>query len=280
MNLTENFASVEFKCKDGTPVPIHYMEYVQDLARQLQKVRDYLDKPIRINSGYRTPAYNRSVGGVDGSYHTLAMAADISVQDTSPEEVYCAIERLIADRRMQDGGLGYYGRYGHIHYDIGTPRRWTKPAGLAVPICPPKEEEVTQEELDKLNARLKGIEAFQDGIANLFGKFSDANEAFHAGSVEYVAVLSDMAERGKDFDVGIARYFGELAEKQVESFDQMMSALYAHINIHNQSSGPLDRETATFLDKIVSPQADVSRIGKRVAAIATLKSGTERTDAK
>ena len=82
-----------------------------------------------------------------------------------------------------------------------------------------------------------------------------------------------MAEKGKDFDVGIAHYFGALAAKQVEAFDQIMAALDAHIRIHNQSSGPLDRESEAFLKGMVAPLAEVSRIGKRVAAIARLTEG-------
>ncbi len=269
MDLTKNFTSGEFACNDGSPVPAYLMEDVQQLANQLQQLRDYLRKPIRINSGYRTTAYNRSVGGVDNSYHTLAMAADISVQDTTPEEVYCAIEGLIEDGWMWDGGLGYYGPNGHIHYDIETPRRWTKPVGLAVPIC--EEDEVPQEESDKLNKRLEQVEAFNKGIAVYVGAIAREQGDFHAGVAEYVAVLADMAEKGKAFDVGIARSFGALAEKQVESFDRLMTALSTHITIHNQSGGPLDRETAIFLDEMSSPLADVSRIGKRVAGLAVLK---------
>ncbi len=278
MDLTENFTSAEFRCKDGTPVPSRYLNNVQLLAQNLQSLRDFglVDKPIRINSGFRTIDYNRSVGGVDNSYHTLAMAADISVQDTSPEKVYCAVERLIARGDMQDGGLGYYGPNGHIHYDIGAPRRWTKPVGLAVPIC--EEDEVTPEELDKLNKRLEQVEAFNKGIAVYVGAIGKEQREFHEGVAEYVAVLADMAEKGKAFDVGIARSFGVLAEKQVESFDRLMTALSTHITIHNQSSGPLDRETATFLDEMASPLADVSRIGKHVAALARLKTVEEETE--
>ena len=100
-------------------------------------------------------------------------------------------------------------------------------------------------------------------------------EAFNTGIASYVAVIADMAEKGKDFNVGIAQYVGALADKQVEAFDQLMAALDAHIRIHNQSSGPLDRESEAFLKGMVAPLAEVSRIGKRVAAIARLRDETE-----
>ncbi len=187
MRLTEDFDREEFDCKDGTVVPSELMLNVTVLAENLQKLRDYLDRPVRVNSAYRTPTHNENVGGVDGSYHTYAMAADISAQDTTPEEVYCAIKHLIArggTDGMQDGGLGYYGPDGHIHYDIGNVRRWTKPVGLAVPVCPlPEEEdEVTQEELDKLNARLDEVEGFNEGLVVLLRQLKEKREkeqAFH-----------------------------------------------------------------------------------------------------
>jgi hypothetical protein len=54
------------------------------------------------------------------------MAADIKVSNSPPLEVYNAIEKLIADGKMKQGGLGLYRSW--VHYDIyfngKTPRRW------------------------------------------------------------------------------------------------------------------------------------------------------------
>jgi uncharacterized protein YcbK (DUF882 family) len=44
----------------------------------LDEVRDKYDKPININSGFRTPAHNEAVGGKNDSSHLLGLAADIS----------------------------------------------------------------------------------------------------------------------------------------------------------------------------------------------------------
>lgn len=195
MQLTRNFRRQEFDCADGTTVPSWYMDNVRRLAENLQVLRDYFGRSVSISSAYRTPAHNRSVGGVDGSYHTFAMAADISVQDTSPAKVYCAIERLISRGGMQDGGLGYYGRDGHIHYDIGHARRWTKPNWLSAPTCP-EEDEVTQEELRRLNARLDSLDGgltklreFDQGLVELLGQLAEkriVEQAFHRGIAHLV----------------------------------------------------------------------------------------------
>lgn len=45
----------------------------------LQPLRDYLNEPITINSGYRTAELNRLVKGVYGSQHIKGEAADIRI---------------------------------------------------------------------------------------------------------------------------------------------------------------------------------------------------------
>ena len=48
----------------------------------LQPLRDYLEKPVVISSGYRSEEVNRMVGGVRGSQHLKGEAADIHVENT------------------------------------------------------------------------------------------------------------------------------------------------------------------------------------------------------
>lgn len=48
------------------------------VERVLQPLRDKWGKPLAINSGYRCPALNALVGGVDTSQHTRGEAADIA----------------------------------------------------------------------------------------------------------------------------------------------------------------------------------------------------------
>ena len=44
----------------------------------LDQARDKFDKPININSGFRTPAHNESVGGTENSSHLKGLAADVA----------------------------------------------------------------------------------------------------------------------------------------------------------------------------------------------------------
>lgn len=123
MKLTKNFKLSEFTCKDGTPVPRQYMMNVQNLANNLQILRDYIHKPIKINSGYRTKLHNDSVGGSKKSQHLLAKAADIVISGMTPRELKDIIEQLISQGKMKQGGIGLYNTF--VHYDIrGTKARW------------------------------------------------------------------------------------------------------------------------------------------------------------
>lgn len=123
MKLTRNFSIQEFACKDGTPVPGEYILNVTEVARNLQALRDTLNRPVHINSAYRTAFHNTKVGGSPNSQHLLAKAADIHVAGLTPNEVYHTIEKLIEQGKMKQGGLGLYKSF--CHYDVrGTKARW------------------------------------------------------------------------------------------------------------------------------------------------------------
>jgi uncharacterized protein YcbK (DUF882 family) len=123
MQLTNNFSLNEFACKDGTPVPDELKPNVQALAEQLQILRDYLNEPIHINSGYRTPAYNKKIGGKPNSYHMKAMAADITVKSKTPKQLASVVEKLIANGTLKIGGIGVYP--GFVHVDTRNRKsRW------------------------------------------------------------------------------------------------------------------------------------------------------------
>ena len=121
--LTTNFGLNEFRCRDGSDVPEGLLENVQLLADNLQVLREHLGKPIRVISGYRSPKYNRKIGGARKSQHMLAKAADIKVTGMSPTEVKAVIVSLIKDGSMMAGGVGLYTTF--THYDVrGRNARW------------------------------------------------------------------------------------------------------------------------------------------------------------
>jgi uncharacterized protein YcbK (DUF882 family) len=121
--ITDNFYLEEFDCRDGTQVPEEYVINIVRLAKNLQQLRQHLDLPVQILSGYRSPEHNERVKGVKNSQHLLGKAADIHVLKTRPLMVFKTIENLIATGIMEEGGLGLYKTF--VHYDIrGYKARW------------------------------------------------------------------------------------------------------------------------------------------------------------
>ena len=54
----------------------------KEIMHMLDAVRKKLGKPIKINSGYRTVARNKKIGGVNDSSHLKGLAADISCSNS------------------------------------------------------------------------------------------------------------------------------------------------------------------------------------------------------
>ena len=54
---------------DNTPKSDEIVDNIQYLMGRLDEIREGYGKPIYINSAYRCPKLNQSVGGVSSSYH-------------------------------------------------------------------------------------------------------------------------------------------------------------------------------------------------------------------
>ena len=90
--LTQNFKLSEFLVTNtGLPnTPGHGSEVYANIVRlagMLQRIRDYVGQPIIINSGYRSQAVNKAVGGANNSSHLYGLAADIRTGKHSPLEL-------------------------------------------------------------------------------------------------------------------------------------------------------------------------------------------------
>ena len=106
IQLTKNFNINEFKCKDGSDEVIVDPELVE----LLQILRDRINKPIVIVSGYRTKEYNKKIKGAPNSYHLKGQAADIRVEGVDP--------KIMAIHAAKVGfrGIGVYNNF--IHVDV------------------------------------------------------------------------------------------------------------------------------------------------------------------
>ena len=122
--LSKNFKKSEFTCRDGTEVPPELMDNLRELVQNLQIIRDHIGKPIHVISGYRTPKYNRRIGGARKSQHMKAKAADIRIKGMSPKEIREIVVTLIKEGKIKKGGVGLYKTF--VHYDVrGRNTRWS-----------------------------------------------------------------------------------------------------------------------------------------------------------
>lgn len=83
-------------------------------AQQMEKVRDILGHPIRVNSGYRSDAVNRAVGGVLTSAHSFGFAVDFISPDFGDPYSICA--KLIKEGMKFDQLIHEKRRWVHIGF--------------------------------------------------------------------------------------------------------------------------------------------------------------------
>lgn len=113
MKLSAHFDLDEFLAPGDPNRPsITALANLRQLAAVLEIIRARADRPIKITSGYRSPSYNRAVGGAASSMHTTGMAADIEAPDDMLQ--LAALASLI----QEIGGIGIYPNRGFIHVDI------------------------------------------------------------------------------------------------------------------------------------------------------------------
>lgn len=103
--VSEHFKVKEFKCKDGSDSILIDVDFVRNF---LEKIRAHFGKPVIINSAYRTPTYNRKVGGAINSYHMKGQAFDIVIKDVTPSEV-CRYAKSIGVK-----GVIRYNTFSHV----------------------------------------------------------------------------------------------------------------------------------------------------------------------
>ena len=116
VQLSRNFKVSEFSCKDKTdPVFI-----APKLVVLLQSIRDYYGRPLHINSGYRTPQYNKKVDGATYSQHMYGTAADIRIDGINPADVAEVARKFLGNNK---GGVGIYSTFTHV-YIRETPSNW------------------------------------------------------------------------------------------------------------------------------------------------------------
>ena len=128
MNLTEHFSLEELthtdhRQFDNTPNDAEIAN-LQRLAEFLEQVKTVLgDKPVIINSAFRSKQVNDSVGSKDTSQHRVGCAADIRVPGMTPDQV---IQTIMQSDIQYDQIIREFDSWTHISIPntVGdTPRK-------------------------------------------------------------------------------------------------------------------------------------------------------------
>ena len=113
--FTSYFGAVRKGVTNSTP-PRALWKNIVPALRIVDELREVLGRPCTILSSYRSPDYNRAVGGVTASQHMDFRALDIAFDGIPPRLVF---EKLSAWRAQGKftGGLGLYPGAGFVHID-------------------------------------------------------------------------------------------------------------------------------------------------------------------
>lgn len=116
------FRPAEIACRGSGMVLL--TEQAMDALDHLERLRERMGHPLIVNSGYRSPAHNRRVGGAARSRHLDGVAFDISMANVDPHRFESEA------RALGFNGIGLYppqkptGARNFIHIDTrATPWR-------------------------------------------------------------------------------------------------------------------------------------------------------------
>jgi zinc D-Ala-D-Ala carboxypeptidase len=118
VKIAKNFYLYEFESPDTHEVKVH-----DQLLQKLQKLRDRIEKPLKVTSGYRTTKYHIEIYKAlypdewekkipKNSFHLLGMAVDISTVGLDDELI-----KLYAEEIKFNGIIRYIERK-IIHLDV------------------------------------------------------------------------------------------------------------------------------------------------------------------
>lgn len=89
------------------------------LLTLLERIRNHVGKPVHINSGYRSPEYNRTLKNASPhSQHCNGKAADIWVEGVTPQQIADIAECYLGS----SGGIGVYKNFTHVDVRNGSAR--------------------------------------------------------------------------------------------------------------------------------------------------------------
>lgn len=129
MNLSKHVTRAEFERSEtainhGIPNFMNEFEIQRAILlcqNVFEPIRAYVGRPIRINSGFRSAALNRRIGGSRSSQHTLGEAVDLDLHDRDLFE--WILDNVEADQYIFEGGTEEKADWFHISYRKGRNRK-------------------------------------------------------------------------------------------------------------------------------------------------------------
>ena len=88
----------------------------------LQPIRNYIGKPMKISSGYRSPRLNGHplINGAATSQHIKGQAADFTIKGMTPRQI---IDKVVASGIVYDQIINEHNLWVHISYKKGNNRK-------------------------------------------------------------------------------------------------------------------------------------------------------------
>lgn len=131
MKLTENFSLHEMTYSvtavkrglSNNPTPEH-LENLKTLCEKvLEPVREIMDCPIKITSGYRSGQLNAYIGGAASSQHMFGQAVDIDLGEKNAELYNAIVSNLEFDQIIWEFGNDSNPDWVHVSYAEGKNRK-------------------------------------------------------------------------------------------------------------------------------------------------------------
>ena len=85
----------------------------------LQPIREYINEPIIITSGFRNSEVNKLVGGAKNSQHLTGQAADFIVRGMTPKQIIAKVQNMGIEH---DQLINEYDQWVHISFNKGKNR--------------------------------------------------------------------------------------------------------------------------------------------------------------
>jgi hypothetical protein len=129
MNLSKHVTLDEFERSDAAiryGISNKMNEFETQRAKLLcekvfEPIREHVGHPIKINSGFRSVAVNKRIGGASSSQHCLGEAVDLDLTDRALFE--WILDNIEYDQAIYEGGNDVAADWFHISYREGRNRK-------------------------------------------------------------------------------------------------------------------------------------------------------------